>query len=115
MKAANHRMAGAQAAQIVKVRLRHVSAATRRRRVAVARIVAETIWRRWHRNVDGWQLKHVIWYLRHATKAHAPNTKYQHWLCLRFLIAETGRGHWLRSLKGDWLTPTGSSVENRRV
>ncbi len=105
MNPAAEKAAGHQASEIIRIRLRHVSSETRRRRVEKARIIAATIWRRWKVGVYRWQLKHVRWFLVHELSGRSANTSYQYFLVIRALIELTDRDRWLASLRGSWSTP----------
>ena len=110
MNPSNHRQAGRQAAMLVRFQLNGVSNATKRRRIARAEAIAIAIWKRWQLGPRRWRRKHVVWLFTHHLKDRTPNTQYQYWLSVRFLVGALGRGHWVPTLQGPWSSPTRSDT-----
>lgn len=111
MNPSNHNQAGRQAAMLVRYQLNGVSSATKRRRIARAEMVGVAIWRRWQRGPRRWQRKHIVWLFTHHLGSQTPNTQYQYWLTVRFLIVALGRGHWIATLRGPWSRPDRGDTE----
>ena len=59
-------MAGLQAFDLLRRRFRGASAATKRRRIRAAALVATAIWNRWQVGIRRWRQKHVRWYLSYV-------------------------------------------------
>ena len=100
-------MAGRQAYDLLRRRFRGASAATKRRRLRAAALVAKAIWNRWQVGIRRWRQKHVRWYLSHALRDASPHTAYQHYLAVRDLIRALGKDHWIPYLAGPWIRPDG--------
>ena len=91
---------------------RSQSGARRGRQTHIRRAehIAAGIWRRWHVAPLHWQLKHLRWWLAVGTRDLTPQTRYQHWLTVRRLVAALGRDEdWLPHLSGPWQRPNGDT------
>ena len=106
--------AGRESALLARKQFKHIANATLRRRVARAHMIAAVIWKRWGRGIYRWRLKDVRWFLTCALAGHKRSSKYQYWLVLRSLLVIVGKDRWLRSLKGDWCSPSFSTDLTQR-
>ena len=110
MRPANARQAAVKARGLLVRRLPGPRRTTVRAHLRRAERIAESIYRRWHIGPHQWQVKHVRWYLEHATRDLKPNTRYRHWLTIRLLGMALGKEtDWQPHLVGPWLRPTGEA------
>ena len=105
--------AGREAALLASKQFKGIASETKRRRVARARRIAETIWKRWSVGMRRWRLKHMHWYLTHAMRDTSPNTRYQYWVVLRAMLVILRKERWISSLRGTWCWPDGNWPDNR--
>ncbi len=105
--------AGRQARELLKRHYRGAAAETRRRRYAIAELIAFRIWLRWNTGIYRWQQKQVRWYLEHVLCDQAGATRYLHFLVVRDLVRIVGRTSWLSHLRGTWVRPSGKGANCR--
>lgn len=109
MNPSSAKAAGRQAAELLRCHFRGASAATRKRRYRSAALIANHIWSRWQVGVFRWRLMHIRWYLEHHMRARSRHTRYQHYLCIKDVLAILGEDHWIHRLHGPWIRPSGES------
>ena len=109
---ANQRQAARIAHDLLVRRLPGSRRGTVRTHLQRAKLIAETIWRRWQVGPYQWQVKHLRWYMVEKTKHLTSGTRYRHWITVRVLVfALRTDEDWLPHLKGPWVRPTGGSGE----
>lgn len=105
MNPATNKDAGRQARDLLKRHYRGAAIATRRRRYAVAAIIADEIWKRWHVGVYRLRQKHVVWYLTECLSDRGSHCRYQHYLVVKMMVRILGHESWLEHLDGCWSRP----------
>ncbi len=105
MTPSSAKQAGRVATLLATKQFNSIANSTKRRRIARARMIAETIWKRWSVGVYQWQLKHVRWFLVCATREMSPSTRYLYWVDTRAMLVLLKKERWIGSLQGSWRWP----------
>ena len=79
-----------------------------------AKRIAGVIWTRFQVGPYQYQVKHLRWYLNTQTQHLTANTRYRHWLTIKYVVISRGKGtDWIVQLKGSWMSSEAPISEQR--